>query len=89
MPEKKSKEKTEEKEEFNIFDSGLVSKQEIMNDEEKKKLLAEFNISIKQLPRIKQADPVVKILKGKKGDIVRIHRNDPVVGKYFYYRVVA
>lgn len=86
MVEKKAK--TEEKDEVIIFDSNIVPKQEIMNKEDKKKLLDEFNISLKQLPRMRQTDPVVKILKAKKGDVLRISRNDPVIGEYFYYRVV-
>ena len=89
MTEKKSKEKTKEEIEINIFDSYLVPKQEIISEEEKKKFLEEYNVTIKQLPRIRSTDPVVKLLNAKKGDILRVKRNDPAIGEYYYHRVVV
>ena len=89
MAEKKSKEKIKEEIEVNIFDSHLVPKHEILSDEEKKKFLEEWNVSIKQLPRIRNTDSVVKILNAKKGDILRISRNDPAIGEYYYHRVIV
>ncbi|MBI4174179.1 MAG: DNA-directed RNA polymerase subunit H, partial [Candidatus Aenigmarchaeota archaeon] len=32
---------------------------------------------------------VVKLLQGKKGDVVRVTRKSAVAGEYFYYRVIA
>ncbi len=66
-----------------------MPRHEILSNEERERILEELNVAPKQLPKIKQADPVVKQLHAKKGDIVRIHRNDPVVGEHFYYRVVV
>ncbi len=80
----------EEKEEpINIFESGLVPKHQILTEDEKANFLKHYNVSQRQLPRIKPDDPVIKQLGGKKGDVVKITRSDPDVGEYDYYRVVA
>ena len=79
----------EEKKEINVFESGLVPRHEILSNEERERILEELNVAPRQLPRIRQADAVVKQLGAKKGDILRVRRNDPVVGEYFYYRVVV
>lgn len=79
----------EEKKEINVFESGLVPRHEILSNEERERILEELNVTPKQLPRIKQSDPVIKQLGAKKGDILRIHRSDPVVGEYLYYRIVV
>ena len=79
----------EEQEEVDIFQSRLVPKHEILTEDEKAQFLKAYNISIKQLPRIKTDDPVIKRLGGKKSDVVRILRTDPMVGNYYYYRVVV
>jgi len=89
MAEKKTKEKVKDEIEVNIFDSHLVPKHEILSDEEKKKFLEEYNVTIKQLPRIRSTDAVVKILNAKKGDILKVSRNDPAIGEYYYHRVVV
>jgi len=75
------------KKEINIFENYLVPKHEIMTEEEKQQLLKKFNISLKQLPRIKERDPAVKAIGAKKGDIIKIERKegDKVI---VYYRVV-
>ena len=79
----------EEKKDIDVFESGFVPRHEILSNEERERVLEELNVVPKQLPRIRHDDPVVKQLGAQKGDIVRVHRNDPVVGSYFYYRFVA
>ena len=74
---------------INIFESELVPKHGIMSEDEKAAFLKQYNVSLKQLPRIKHDDPAVKELAAKKGDIIRVTRNDPGVGEYLYYRVVV
>ncbi|MBI2970789.1 MAG: DNA-directed RNA polymerase subunit H [Candidatus Aenigmarchaeota archaeon] len=76
-------------EQINIFESGLVPKHEILTEDQKAQFLKQYNISTKQLPRIRADDPVVKHLSGKRGDVMRITRNEPVIGEYYYYRIVA
>ena len=72
---------------FDIFETKLVPKHELINDEEKASLLKEFNIKITQLPRISIDDPVSKRIEAKKGDVVRIFRKD--TNSTIYYRVVV
>ena len=78
----------EDKKEINLFESNLVPKHEVLSDEERKMFLKKMNISLKQLPRIKSVDAVVKTIGGKRGDVVKITRKSPVAGESLYYRVV-
>jgi DNA-directed RNA polymerase subunit H (RpoH/RPB5) len=70
---------------FNIFESGLVPKQILLGGEEKAELLKRFNISLKQLPRIKREDPVAEFLGAKRGDVIKVLRDKETE----YYRVVV
>jgi len=76
-------------ESIDLFQSDLVPEHVVLNPTEKENLLKKFNISLKQMPRIKKNDPVAVILKAEKGDVIRIKRNDPVIEEYYYYRVVV
>jgi len=73
---------------IDIFKSALVPKHEIISPDEKQKLLEHFNITEKQLPRIKKTDPAVIAIGAKKGDVIKITRNSPTAGESFYYRLV-
>lgn len=55
---------------------------------EAKALLAKYNISTTQLPRIKLGDKALSE-SFKAGDIVKIERKDAKGGKAFYYRLVV
>ena len=90
MSKASEKKAAKEKEEhIDIFKSNLVPKHEILNGEETAELMKKYNIKLKNLPRIKKEDAVIKILGGKHGDVVRITRKSPTAGESFYYRVVA
>jgi DNA-directed RNA polymerase subunit H len=80
--------KTQKEAEFDIFLSDLVPKHEILTDEEKKQVLNEFNISEKQLPKIRSTDAAARKLGAKKGEVIRITRKSPTAGDYYYYRIV-
>ena len=84
----KAKQEEEGKKEINLFESNLVPKHEVLSDEDKKTFLEKMNISLKQLPRVKSADPVIKTIGGKRGDVVKITRKSQVAAEYNYYRVV-
>ncbi|MBT4538724.1 DNA-directed RNA polymerase subunit H [Candidatus Woesearchaeota archaeon] len=66
----------------------LVPKHTKASDAEKKRVLAEHNISVWQLPRISQEDPAILALKVEVGDVIRIERESRTAGKAIYYRVV-
>ncbi len=85
----KTKEKKPAGDEGDIFLSDLVPKHELFSDDEKKRFLNDFNLGDRQMPKIRQTDPVVKRLGAKKGDVVRISRRSATAGEYYYYRIVV
>ena len=48
-----------------------------------------LGVKKEDLPKIKANDPIVKEIKAKPGDIVRIIREDEKFGKSIYYRLVV
>ena len=65
----------------------LQPKQKKLNQEEVKKLLEKYNISVSQLPKIKAADP--SLTEGfQPGEVIRIERKEEDKINV-YYRVVA
>lgn len=82
-------EEKEEKKEINIFESDLVPRHILLTEEQKSQFLDRYNVSLRQLPRIKHEDAVIKRLGAKRGDIIHIVRTDPTLGDYDYYRVVV
>lgn len=74
--------------EVNILKHELVPKHNILNEKEKEDLFNRYGINIKQLPRISSSDPVVKVINGQPGDVVKIARKSPTAKETVYYRVV-
>jgi len=66
----------------------LQPKHTILKKEEADKLLAEYNISLIQLPKIKITDPAIPDTSSI-GDVVKIERKDEDGEVNFYYRVVS
>jgi len=84
MAEKTKKDKKEKQ--INVFESTLVPKQEVLTGDERSELIKNLGIHLKQLPKMRGDDPIVKILNAKKGDVIKIIR-DPEGQPY--YRVVV
>ena len=74
---------------YKIEDHILVPKHIKLNEEEIKKVLEFYNISIKQLPRISSKDAVIKNLNIKLGDVIKIIRKSDTAGESIFYRVVG
>jgi DNA-directed RNA polymerase subunit H len=74
---------------LNIADHRLVPKHVKLDEKETEKVLEKYNIAKKQLPQISKADPAIKEFEPKPGDVIRIERDSPTVGKVYFYRVVA
>lgn len=74
---------------LDVLKHGLVPKHEILSEEELEALLEEFNITKGQLPAILTKDPVIKKIKAKVGDVVKITRNSKTAGGSVVYRVVV
>ncbi len=75
--------------EVDITKHDLVPKHIILNENERNELLKKYGIALKQLPRISVSDPVIKILNGNPGDIIKIIRKSGIAGESIYYRVVV
>ncbi|CAM6124354.1 unnamed protein product [Calypogeia fissa] len=58
----------------NIKDSVLVPEHHILTDDEKKTIMASFNASSAQMPRLLEDDPVARYFGLKKGQMVKIVR---------------
>lgn len=71
-----------------LQDHILVPKHEVLSEEEAKEVLETLGISKEDLPKIKSDDPIAKEIGAKKGDIVRIIREDEYFGKSIVYRLV-
>ncbi|MBI2663462.1 DNA-directed RNA polymerase subunit H [Candidatus Woesearchaeota archaeon] len=76
-------------EEYNITEHNFVPKHLILDEKDVVELLKEYNISIRQLPRIFVTDPVAKALNAKKGDVIKIIRKSPSAKEAVFYRVVV
>lgn len=74
---------------FDIQQHTSVPKHIRLNKKEAEKLLKEYNISIKQLPKISFKDPIVKALNAKPNEIIKIIRKSPTVGEAIFYRVIV
>ncbi len=82
------KKKAKESLDIDIFRHKWVPRARVLSQEEKEKLLKEYNITEFQLPKILKSDPMVKALGAKVGDVIEIVRDSPTAGKTVYYRVV-
>lgn len=71
-----------------LQDHILVPKHELLSEEEAKELLETLGIRKEDLPKIRADDPIAKEIGAKPGDIVRIIREDKLVGKSVAYRLV-
>ncbi len=74
---------------INIFEHELVPEHEILTDKQAEKLLEKHNISKGQLPKILLTDPVIKKIKAKPGDVIKITRKSPTAGRSVVYKVVV
>lgn len=66
-----------------------VPKHVKLSNVEVEKLLSNFNISKKQLPKILRSDPAIKEMELKQGEVIKIIRKSPTCGESVYYRVVV
>jgi DNA-directed RNA polymerase subunit H len=67
----------------------LVPKHEILPKEEVERVLEKYNITKGQIPKILESDPMVKKIKAKPGDVIKITRKSKTAGESIYYRVVV
>ena len=73
---------------IDVLKHELVPEHIILSDKEAKEVLKKYNVSIDQLPRIFDTDPVVRAIGAKPGQIIKIIRRSPTAKKAIAYRVV-
>ncbi len=73
---------------FKVSEHVLVPEHKKLTKEEKGELLEKYNITVKELPKILKNDPVVSHLSLETGDVIKITRKSPTLGKAVYYRVI-
>jgi len=72
-----------------ILSHKLVPKHIILDEKEKKRVVAKYAGGDPfKLPYISRNDPVVKAIGAKPGDVIKIIRESPTAGKSIYYRLV-
>ncbi|MCD6209718.1 MAG: DNA-directed RNA polymerase subunit H [Methanophagales archaeon] len=72
-----------------ILEHELVPLHEVMTEREVEELLNKYKIKKEQLPKIKSSDPVIKEIKAREGDVVRIMRKSRTAGRFISYRLVT
>ena len=74
---------------YDVTKHMLVPKHAKASEKEVKDLLARYNISLSQLPRIVKSDPGLNHLDIAVDDIIKITRPSPVTGESVFYRRVV
>ena len=75
--------------EFDISKHHLVPKHTKASDAEKNRILQQYHIDLKSLPRILVSDPAIAKLNPKEGELIKIERQSKTAGVALYYRVVV
>jgi len=66
----------------------LMPKHIKLSEKEKKELFEKYNISLKELPKIKKDDSAIAPLNAGVGDVIKIIRSSPTAGEAIFYRGV-
>lgn len=74
---------------YDILQHELVPRHDILSKTEKEELMNTFRVAAEQLPGILDSDPVVKKIKAKPGDVIKITRKSETAGESVYYRLVV
>ncbi len=67
----------------------LVPKHIKLSAKEKEELFKKYNISLKELPKIRNDDPAIAHLNAKEEDVIKIMRQSPTAGETEFYRGVV
>ncbi|MBI5002560.1 DNA-directed RNA polymerase subunit H [Candidatus Woesearchaeota archaeon] len=73
---------------FDVNTHALVPEHIVLSEKEKNQIFEKYSISFKELPKILANDPVIKQLKLKSGDVIKIVKKSPTAGIAEYYRGV-
>ncbi len=67
----------------------LIPKHSKLSDKQKEKVLEEYDISLRELPKISKTDPALSSLSAKPGNVIKITRTSLTAGEAVFYRVVV
>lgn len=73
---------------IDVTKHNMVPRHKILTKEETDEVFTKYDISSKNLPRIRADDAAVKAIGAKAGDIIEISRISITAGTSKYYRVV-
>jgi len=79
----------EVKQQFEIMGHELVPHHEVLSDEEKEKMMKNFNTTPDQLPKILDTDPVSLSIGAKPGQVIKITRKSHTAKEAVAYRFVV
>tara|TARA_Y100000310_G_C20615024_1_gene780157 strand:+ start:142 stop:384 length:243 start_codon:yes stop_codon:yes gene_type:complete len=77
------------KKKFTTDKHTLIPKHSKLSDKQKEKVLEDYKISLRELPRISKTDPALTSLNVKPGDVIKIIRTSLTAGEAIFYRVVV
>ena len=77
------------KKKFKVDKHLLIPKHTKLSDKQKEKLLEQYSISLKELPRILKTDSAIESLDAKPGNVIKITRKSLTASEAIFYRVVV
>ena len=77
------------KSKFKVDKHVLTPKHSKVSDKEKENLLAKYNVTPKEMPKILKTDAAIKELDAKIGDVIKVTRKSQTAGESYYFRVVS
>ncbi len=72
-----------------VEDHVLVPKHIKLSEKEKQEVLKQFNITVKELPKISKKDSALVGLNAEIDDVIKIVRKSPTAGETVFYRGVV
>ncbi|MDD1684435.1 MAG: DNA-directed RNA polymerase subunit H [Methanoregula sp.] len=73
---------------LNVLEHVMVPDHKIMGEDEVLELLARYNITTEQLPKIYHDDPAVREIGANADDVIRVVRTSHTAGRAEAYRLV-
>lgn len=74
---------------FDVRKHRLVPKHELLSEKDANAVLKKFDTTKDQLPKILSRESLVKVLKAKPGQVIRVTRKSPTAGEAIAYRAVV
>lgn len=67
----------------------LIAEHKKLSDKDAKALFKQYNVTVRELPKILITDPAIAHLDVKEGDIVKIERKSRTAGESVFFRAVV